>query len=189
MKKEDLRVTKTKKNLYQGLLTLMKEKTFEEIKVTDICNEALTNRSTFYDHFNDKYELLNSLITDLETSLMEKLNENDVNNNPKEYYLKIIELFFDHVSEHIEAYSSILKRNNNSIVMDMINNVIMKDVTKNIIQKNLAQEADIPAEIVSIFYVSAVSNVCIEYIKYPTKYEKEDIINYLTTLIPNKIYQ
>ena len=53
-KKIDLRIIKTKKNLYEGLLTLMKERTFEEIKVSDICSAALTNRSTFYDHFSDK---------------------------------------------------------------------------------------------------------------------------------------
>ena len=52
-KKVDLRIIKTKKNLYEGLLSLMKERTFEEIKVSDICNAALTNRSTFYDHFSD----------------------------------------------------------------------------------------------------------------------------------------
>ena len=55
-KKEDLRVVKTKANLYRGLMELMKDQTFEEIKVSDICNKSMINRSTFYDHFNDKYE-------------------------------------------------------------------------------------------------------------------------------------
>ena len=45
-KKIDLRILKTKRNLYEGLLTLMKEKTFEEIKVSDICSKAMINRST-----------------------------------------------------------------------------------------------------------------------------------------------
>ena len=51
MKKDDLRIIKTKKALYNALINLMKNKTFEEIKVSDICNEALVNRSTFYAHF------------------------------------------------------------------------------------------------------------------------------------------
>ena len=63
-KKEDLRVRKTKANLYKGLLQLMEEKSFEDIKVIDICNVSLINRSTFYDHFNDKFELLTSLMND-----------------------------------------------------------------------------------------------------------------------------
>jgi len=65
-KKEDLRVIKTKKSIYEGLLQLMADTSFEDIKVSDICNISLVNRSTFYDHFSDKYELLAALIKDLE---------------------------------------------------------------------------------------------------------------------------
>ena len=49
-KKKDLRVIKTKKMIYTALVELMKEKTFEEIKVSDICEIDLINRSTFYAH-------------------------------------------------------------------------------------------------------------------------------------------
>ena len=178
-KKVDLRIIKTKKNLYEGLLNLMKERTFEEIKVSDICNKALTNRSTFYDHFSDKYELLDSLINDLENDLVEKLEENVNYSNAKEYYMQMIEIFFDHISNNINVYSSILKKNNNSIVMDMANHIRKSD-------KILKTE--IPVEIISKFYVSAVINVCLEYIKFPNKYEKEDILKYLDTLLPDKIY-
>ena len=38
-RKEDLRVTKTKKNLYESLLTLMKNKTFEEIAEEENCTK------------------------------------------------------------------------------------------------------------------------------------------------------
>ena len=55
-KKTDLRIIKTKKVIYEALIDLMKEKTFEEIKVSDICNKALINRSTFYAHYEDKYD-------------------------------------------------------------------------------------------------------------------------------------
>ena len=176
-KKVDLRIIKTKKNLYEGLLNLMKERTFEEIKVSDICNKALTNRSTFYDHFSDKYELL-----------VEKLEENVNYSNAKEYYMQMIEIFFDHISNNINVYSSILKKNNNSIVMDMANDAIYRDVENHIRKSDKILKTEIPVEIISKFYVSAVINVCLEYIKFPNKYEKEDILKYLDTLLPDKIY-
>lgn len=187
-KKEDLRIIKTKRNLYEGLLTIMRKKSFEEIKVSDICREALVNRSTFYDHFSDKYELLNSLIYDLEDELGNKLNENNSDNTAKEYYIKMIELFFDHISENIKIYSSIIKMNNDSIVMDMAYNVIFKNVEKHLLEKNKNKTYDIPPEIISKFYVSGVLNVCLDYINYPNNYKIKDIIHYIDCLLPDEIY-
>ena len=72
-KKTDLRVIKTKRLLYKSLSKLLREKSFEQIKISDICNEALINRSTFYAHYNDKYELLNDLFENLRTTFLAKL--------------------------------------------------------------------------------------------------------------------
>ena len=65
----------------------MREKEFEEIKVSDICNKALVNRSTFYAHFEDKYELLSTYIGDLKDSLTHELKKNKNINSTKEYYI------------------------------------------------------------------------------------------------------
>ncbi len=166
----------------------MKDKSFEEIKVSDICKVSYTNRSTFYDHFNDKYELLSSLILDLEKELEIKLNENNHLQTEKEYYMKVISLLLDHISEHIAIYSSILKNNTNSIANDMFKDTLLKDVEKHIKKNQLFRE-NVPTDIVTIFYVSAVINVCISYIKDPYKYKKEEIVQYLDELIPTNIYE
>lgn len=187
IKKEDLRVIKTKKNLYEGLLNMMKEKTFEEIKVSDICTTSLVNRSTFYDHFTDKYELLSSLIKDLENELALKLEQNKSVENAKDYYMKMIELLFDHISDNIAIYNSIIKNNNNSIASDMFRNTLLKDVEL-FLEKNTNYHGKIPIEIISTFYVSAVINVCVEYIKYPQKYKLKDILFYLQELLPDNLY-
>ena len=89
---------------------------------------------------------------------------------------------------NINVYSSILKKNNNSIVMDMANDAIYRDVENHIRKSDKISKTEIPVEIISKFYVSAVINVCLEYIKFPNKYEKEDILKYLDTLLPDKIY-
>ena len=188
LKKEDLRVTKTKMNLYEALMKLMKEKTFEEIKVSDICNVALTNRSTFYDHFADKYELLDSLINDLEKDLIKKLEKNNIYSNAKEYYMQMIKIFFNHISDNINVYSSVLRKNTNSIVMDMAFDTIYKDVENHIKKSDKLLTTEIPVDIITEFYVSAVVNVCLKYIKYPNRYKKEDILKYLDVLIPDEIY-
>ena len=97
MKKEDLRIRKTKASLYKSLLQLMEDTPFEEIKVNRICQLSMINRSTFYDHFNDKYELLSSFIQDLKNELVIHLNHAKSTSSIKEYYLELIRLLFDYI--------------------------------------------------------------------------------------------
>ena len=65
MKKEDMRTKRTKKALKKALTELMIEESIEKISVTDICSKAEINRVTFYTHYNDKYELLHELLSDI----------------------------------------------------------------------------------------------------------------------------
>ena len=46
--KQDLRITKTHKYLFDALFSLMAEKPFSAISVTDICARAMVHRTTFY---------------------------------------------------------------------------------------------------------------------------------------------
>ena len=183
-KKIDLRIIKTKKNLYDSLLYLMKEKSFEDIKVSDICEKALVNRSTFYAHFSDKYELLSSLLSDLKNSLIFELNKNE-SIDIKDYYMKMIELFLNHIDDNINVYQAIIKNNQNSILMDMIYDTIESDVKSKLKTDNIS---DIPIDFISKFYMGAIINVGIDYLRNPKKNKKKEVIKYLNQLLPNKIY-
>jgi AcrR family transcriptional regulator len=62
---QDLRVRRTRQLLQQGFLELMAQKAFQAITVQDITDRAMVNRSTFYDHFVDKYALLEFAVTEI----------------------------------------------------------------------------------------------------------------------------
>ncbi len=49
----------TKDRLFQALISLMENKSYEEIKIKDILDLAGVSRRTFYRHFANKNELLN----------------------------------------------------------------------------------------------------------------------------------
>ena len=53
--------------------------------------------------------------------------------------------------------------------------------------KDIDKHTDIPIDIITKFYVSAVINVCTEYIKNPDKYNIDDFVNYINRLLPAKI--
>src|SRR5258706_6137075 len=58
----DPRIRRTRQLLQSALRTLMQRKSFEEISVHDITETATVNRATFYDHYTDKFALLEALV-------------------------------------------------------------------------------------------------------------------------------
>ena len=68
---EDRRVIKTKRNIRESLIRLLSEKPFDDITVTELCAAAGMSRITFYTHYSDKYELTESLFTDLMNAVSE----------------------------------------------------------------------------------------------------------------------
>jgi AcrR family transcriptional regulator len=58
----DPRIRRTRKLLQGALGDLMQIKSFDEISVQDITEAATVNRATFYDHYTDKYALLEAMV-------------------------------------------------------------------------------------------------------------------------------
>jgi AcrR family transcriptional regulator len=70
MNENDLRVIKTKKYIEKSFIYLLRQKDFNKITVQDILDRALINRSTFYKHYTDKYELAENLCNEVFDSLI-----------------------------------------------------------------------------------------------------------------------
>ncbi len=58
----DPRIRRTRQLLQGALGSLMRQKRFDEISVQDIAEAATVNRATFYDHYADKFQLLNAMV-------------------------------------------------------------------------------------------------------------------------------
>lgn len=62
---EDLRVRRTRKLIQQAFIELTVERGFTELTVQDIADRAMVNRSTFYRHYLDKYDLLHKYMDEV----------------------------------------------------------------------------------------------------------------------------
>jgi AcrR family transcriptional regulator len=58
----DPRIRRTRQLLQSALRTLMQTRSLDEVSVQDITDTATVNRATFYDHYTDKYALLNAMV-------------------------------------------------------------------------------------------------------------------------------
>jgi AcrR family transcriptional regulator len=183
MEKVDLRVLKTKRVLYEALMSLMQENSFESIKVSDICTKAYVNRSTFYAHYNDKYDLFMDYVNTLKEMLIKELAKINKSVNTKEYYIELIRILFDHIEDNKERYSAILINNRNSIVADILLDVLLKEIQTSSKEDN----SDIPNDVSTTFYIGAVLGVGLSWIENKEQYSKEELISYLEKLIPDDI--
>ena len=63
--KTDLRIQRTRKFIMDAFMDLSSEKDFKDITVKDIATEAMINRATFYYHFEDIYDLLEKVLSEV----------------------------------------------------------------------------------------------------------------------------
>ena len=68
----DPRIKRTRLLLQQALGKLLSEKDFDQISVQDIAEAATVNRATFYDHYADKFALLECMVGQRFADLLEK---------------------------------------------------------------------------------------------------------------------
>ena len=73
--KVDRRVRKTKAQLRSGLARLMQKKSIKEITVKELVDEVDINRSTFYLHYSDIYQMLESIENELMDEIAQVIEE------------------------------------------------------------------------------------------------------------------
>ncbi len=61
----DRRLKKTDRAIRKAFLELLTEKPFGEITIQDISGRADISRSTFYDHYTDKYQLIETMYNEI----------------------------------------------------------------------------------------------------------------------------
>ena len=61
-RREDRRISRTRQLLRQAFMDLVREKGFAAVSIQDVAERANVNRGTFYIHYTDKYELLDTII-------------------------------------------------------------------------------------------------------------------------------
>ena len=73
-KKTDLRILRTKQSIRKAFYELIQEKGYESITIQDIADRAMINRNTFYLHYQNKPDLLdtcmNELLSDLKDAVV-----------------------------------------------------------------------------------------------------------------------
>ena len=127
---EDRRVRKTKRAAKDTLVRLLGRKNFDQITVTELCDEADISRITFYTHYADKYELAEDLFQELLAVAVEDFGRLQKENNPGEDALKSYCNLLDCILNLFESNTAFLRqmsqRRNPYLYYSFYNHVFQK---------------------------------------------------------------
>lgn len=94
MQKENRRIRYTKMVLRESLLKLMKEKPVGKISVSALCADADISRGTFYQHYLDPVDLLNSIKQELYNNIYEKIVSIDLKQPTQSMFEQICNVLY-----------------------------------------------------------------------------------------------
>ena len=179
MRKIDIRVIRTHDQLFKSLVKLLADKSFEELSVSEICDNANVHRATFYKHFNDKYEFVNycfdNELAKIEFDVPSALPAAE---NIKENFMYFIKTTFEFISNNKALFSIILSKKFSvslgASFTAAVHNYCLEKV--DLILPGTSKER---AELFAAFYSNAFIGVVTHYAKNPDLYPLEEVYDFL----------
>lgn len=89
------------------VMELMREKPYQKITVREICDRSDTGRVTFYNHYDDKYDLLLDCFENLQQKTTTQFQAMQEQNNPDRELSRSFENLMNAIADTSEQYKGI----------------------------------------------------------------------------------
>jgi len=125
----DLRVRRTRKWLQDALIGLMKEKSFQDIQITELTARAQVSRPAFYLHFRSKEELLLSHVDVIFDEFHAEVSREIARGNIDRKRFSI--MLFQYWERYAETLRMVVQAENPDILLERLKEyvgVMMKEV-------------------------------------------------------------
>lgn len=119
-KKDDQRTRMTRRLLHQALVELLGEKPLKDITVKELCLWAEVNRSTFYFHYYDIYDLMEDIEGQVSTELSSVLREMPFGPEGQGVFSTYYTAIFSLLARHAELCAILLGENGDKAFVDKL---------------------------------------------------------------------
>lgn len=177
--KTDRRIRKTKAQLRAGLSKLMQTKSIKEITVKELSDEVDINRSTFYLHYTDIYNMLEEIETELLNEIETVINTHPIGPN-KNNFSFFIDMFYI-LSSNKDICSALLGPNGDMSFLHKIEKIISENSIK-----ALKSMGSIPSEDLN-YVIAFCLTGCIGLIKTWLIQEKGETPEHMANITYNII--
>lgn len=164
------RMNKTQRALVYALIALLDKREFSKISVNELCEEALVSRSSFYVHFQDKYDLLRFSLAELQKKLSVELPGRP----PREQIARLVENVENNarVLTHLAADS-------NAELHAILHETVCTDMQRLIARQGTRFGPAIPADVLSVYYAGGISSLLFWWIGTRFAVPKEEMAEYI----------
>ena len=194
MNVHDLRYKKAEAAIVDTFLECMESTEFTKITVKEIIERAQINRSTFYAHYSDKYELLDRIENNVLKSLDEVINqvpiEQAINDESsmEGAMLIYVKSITDFLHSNGKQFTLLLGNNGRSEFTLKFNRLIQETWAK----KDLTKRLTIPSNYAYAVVAGLITNLIIEWVKSGFKKSDEEFIQIamqVTRDMPSKLFK
>lgn len=187
--KLDLRIHKTYLALTGALLETMKEKTFEDIRVNELCDRAMVRKSTFYKHFGDKYELLAFTVREGLRQFNAQAQGESAGLEPVDCYSRSISCLLDFLRGHEQLVRSAAGSSCVMMILDVLSEEITSDIQAKL-QEDFRNGHKMPAspEVMAPFFVGAVAECVKRWIMNGRKMDEVELRQQMEALLRTVYY-
>lgn len=183
----DLRTKKTKKLLREALKTLLRYKSLDDITVKEICEHASINRVTFYDHYFNKEELHNEIISKVEYDIIKEFKKDNSIYYLDKNYRKILQKLVDYFDNNRKRFNAFLSNQQNRLLFtSLLHKYFMKYLRRGIKangDKIDKKEIDNQILIKSQFISGALIYSFSWWLKDGFDISKEEFLKYICNLL------
>lgn len=142
MKKEvkpDRRVQYTKMVLRQSFIELLEKHPISKIAIKAICEKADVNRTTFYAHYADQYDLLEQIKQELIDDVNAHLADFPFYENQSESVQMLIKIF-EYIKQNSKICSVLLSDTSDTAFHDQVMVIVQKLCMELLSKKSLRQD-------------------------------------------------
>lgn len=179
-KKKDIRIIKTERAIKSSFLKLIEDNSISKVTVKDIIREAEINRSTFYAHYEDKYDLLYQI----EQELLEKFDHVEVNmdlrhENMEEQFKILMESRAKLLKEHGRLIAQIIGKDGDPAFAEKLGDSI-GDIWE---QAHLEEKFIVPGNYIKAAVINTMSGLLGEWIHSGFKETPEEFAAIAVTVM------
>ena len=185
MNNTDRRVKRTKKALYDALLVLLKDKTINEITVTELTTTADVNRATFYFYYTDLIDMLQQIQNEAFESFKQVIQKATISVSTIEGFTEYAERLFNYCKENETLTRFIINNDINNQLYSYIRQLMLTNIpnTKEIFGENN------PAKFISNYVINAMIGVCIDWMDDGMKIPARDLAELCANVYINGSYK